>query len=103
MNLSCCILTATLPHTTDQCSLLQAGYMTYRAYSITSLPIRKDTRRLGFSRAAKNQHEFMRAMTRGAAKFEVPAGPYALTPVDLARRLWLSAELFQLPTEHALN
>ena len=55
------------------------------------------------SRAAKNQNEFKRTMTRGAAKFEVPAGPYAPKPLGLARRLWLSAELFQLPTEHALN
>ena len=44
-----------------------------------------------------------RAVIRGAAKFEVPVAPFAQEPLGLVRRLWLSAELFQLPTEHALN
>lgn len=43
------------------------------------------------------------SLTRGAAKFEAPAGPCAPKPVGLARRLWLSAGLFQLPIELALN
>ena len=45
----------------------------------------------------------VRAMTRGATKFEVPVAPYALKSWGLVRRPWLSEELFQLPIEHALN
>jgi hypothetical protein len=41
--------------------------------------------------------------TKIGAKSEVPAVPCALKPLGLVRRPWPSAELFQLPIEHALN